>query len=138
MPAEVFVDTSILFYALTQGADERHVLARAKVATLWDKPGIAAVSVQVLQELHVNLVRKAGLTAAESVERVSPYFAWPVVDNDRVLLERAFELQVRSRLSFWDAAIVAAAQRAGARELWSEDLHAGQAFKQVKVTNPLV
>lgn len=138
MPAEVFVDTSILFYAMTRGDDDRHALARAKVVALWQTPGAASVSVQVLQELHVNLVRKAGLTAAESVELVSPYFAWPVVDNDRVLLERAFELQVRSRLSFWDAAIVAAAQRAGARELWSEDLPTGQAFEHVTVRNPLV
>src|SRR5512137_850865 len=110
MPAEVFVDTNVLFYALTDGADVRHTRARERIATLWDTPGIAAVSVQVLQELHVNLVRKAGLAAAASIERVTPYLAWPVIDNDRVLLENAFDLQVRSRLSFWDAMIVAAAQ----------------------------
>lgn len=138
MPAEVFVDTNILFYALTAGSDSRHGRARERVSALWSTAGAAAVSVQVLQELHVNLVRKAGLSVADSVERVTPYLAWSVVDNDRVLLASAFELQSRTRLSYWDAAIVAAAQRAGARELWSEDLQSGQRFDDVSVVNPLV
>lgn len=136
MPAEVFVDTNILFYALTDGSDVRHARARERVAALWETPGMAAVSVQVLQELHVNLVRKAGLPVPTSVERVTPYLAWPVVDNDRALLASAFELQARSRLSFWDATIVAAAQRAGVRELWSEDMQSGQRFEDVTIVNP--
>jgi predicted nucleic acid-binding protein len=138
MSAEVFVDTNVLFYALTDGPDGRHARARERVSALWETPGVAAISVQVLQELHVNLVRKAGLSVPASIERITPYLAWPVIDNDSVLLKSAFDLQVRSRLSFWDATIVVAAQRAGVRELWSEDMQAGQRFDHVTVANPLL
>ena len=137
MSAEVFVDTNILFYACTESSDVRHARARERVRGLWDVPGQAAISVQVLQELHVNLVRKARLSPTESARRVSHYFAWHVIDNDRNLLSSAFDVQLRWQLGFWDSLIVAAAQRSGARELWSEDLSNGQHYGEVVVVNPL-
>lgn len=137
MSAEVFVDTNLLFYAFTQTPDPRHALARECMLGLWDT-GRAAVSVQVLQELHVNLVRKAGFTPADSAARVQTLFAWKVVDSDRTLLKAAFDAQQRWQLSFWDSMIVTAAQRSGARELWSEDLSHGLHYGEVQVLNPLI
>lgn len=137
MSVEVFVDTSILFYAHTDSVDARHTRARDSLRVLWQRPGEAAVSVQVLQELHVNLVRKAKLDVARSAQLASLYFAWRVIDNDRALLKTAFDTQARWGLSFWDSLIVSAAQRSGARLLWSEDLSEGQHFGKVTVTNPL-
>lgn len=137
MNAEVFVDTNILYYANTESVDSRHAAARQCVEGLWRAPGRAAVSVQVLQELHVNLVRKAGLSPQESAQRVNHYLAWRVVDNDRVLLAAAFEVQARWQLGYWDSLIVAAAQRSGAPTLWSEDMSVGQHFGTVMVVNPL-
>lgn len=137
MSADVFVDTNILYYANTDSDDPRHARARRCVNDLWDVPGRAAVSVQVLQELHVNLMRKASLTHAESARRVSHYLAWRVVDNDRVLLQSAFDVQARWQLSFWDSLILAAAQRAGVATLWSEDFSNGQDYGGVLVANPL-
>lgn len=46
-----------------------------------DAPGRAAISVEVMQELHVNLVRKAGLATGDAATLVSRYLAWPVVDK---------------------------------------------------------
>jgi len=137
MSAEIFVDTNILYYALTDSADPRHAAARERIESLWDAPGHAAVSVQVLQELHVNLVRKAGLPAQHSAQRISHYLSWHVVDNDRALLLAAFDVQTRWKLSYWDSSIVAAAQRSGASVLWSEDLANGQRFGDIQVENPL-
>lgn len=137
MNAEIFVDTNILYYANTASGDPRHAVARQCVESLWSVPGRAAISVQVLQELHVNLIRKAGLSPQESAERVNLYLAWRVIDNDRTLLASAFETQVHWQLSYWDSLIVAAAQRSGAPVLWSEDMSAGQHFGSVAVVNPL-
>ena len=136
MSAEVFVDTNLLFYAITVSSDDRHARARELAGSLWGEPGKAAISVQVLQELHVNLVRKAGLAPSASAQRVRDYLAWRVIDNDRALLNAAFDVQVRWKLSFRDSSIVAAAQRAGARELWTEDLGNGQRYDDVRVVNP--
>jgi len=43
---------------------------------------------------------------------------------------------VESRISFWDALIVVAAQAGGCEEIWTEDLQDGQVFEGVKVVNP--
>lgn len=137
MSAEIFVDTNILYYANTDSGDRRHAQARECVQSLWQQPGQAAVSVQVLQELHVNLMRKAGLQAADAAQRVSHYLAWRVVDNDKNLLAAAFDVQQRWKLGFWDSNIVAAAQRSGAVCLWSEDLSHGQELGGITVVNPL-
>ncbi|GMV02226.1 MAG: hypothetical protein AMXMBFR52_18820 [Burkholderiales bacterium] len=136
MNAEMFVDTNLLYYANTDSQDPRHVWARELVEPLWSEPGKAAISVQVLQELHVNLVRKAGLDASAAWRRVNPYLAWKVLDNDRLLLMAAIDVQMRWKLSFWDSLIVAAAQRSGAPLLWSEDLSDGQRYGDVQVVNP--
>jgi predicted nucleic acid-binding protein len=136
MSAEVFVDTNLLYYANTEASDPRHARARELIAPLWDEPGKAAISVQVLQELHVNLVRKAGLAPAAAAQRVGHYFAWTVIDNDRTLLRAAFDIQDRWQLGFWDSLIVAAAQRSGAPQLWTEDLSDGQRYDDVQAVNP--
>jgi predicted nucleic acid-binding protein len=99
--------------------------------------GKAAVSIQVLQELHVNLIREAGLSPEHAAQRVGHYLAWRVIDNDRALLASAFDVQVRWQLSYWDSLIVAAAHRSGAPTLWSEDLSDGQRYGEVVVRNPL-
>ncbi|MBN9428328.1 MAG: PIN domain-containing protein [Burkholderiales bacterium] len=137
MSVEVFVDTNLLYYANTDSPDPRHGQARKLIETLWNEPGKAAVSVQVLQELHVNLIRKSKLSPADSSRRVRDYLAWKVIDNDRSLLASAFDVQERWKLSYWDSLIVAAAQRSGAPILWSEDLADGQRYDDVKVVNPL-
>ncbi|MEZ4219597.1 MAG: hypothetical protein R3B13_01630 [Polyangiaceae bacterium] len=52
------------------------------------------------------------------------------------LLGRAFELEDRFALSFWDALIVSAAQRASCRYLLTEDLQDAQDFDGTIVVNP--
>jgi len=137
MSVEVFVDTNLLYYANTDSPDPRHARARQLVEPLWSEPGKAAISVQVLQELHVNLIHKGGLDPATSWRRVSDYLAWKVIDNDRLLLAAAFDVRTRWKLSYRDSLIVAAAQRSGAPLLWSEDLAEGQRYDELRALNPL-
>lgn len=66
----------------------------------------------------MNLIRKTGLSAAESARRVSHDLAWTVIDNDSLLLTAAFAIQARWQLNYWDSLIIAAAQRAGTTQLW--------------------
>jgi predicted nucleic acid-binding protein len=40
------------------------------------------------------------------------------------------------QLSYWDAAIIAAAEALGARDLYSEDMNHGQIYGSVRVINP--
>jgi hypothetical protein len=59
MSDKYFVDTNILMYAHDTSAGAKHERAKAVVEELWrNRTGV--VSTQVLQELSVNLRRKAG------------------------------------------------------------------------------
>lgn len=134
---KTFVDTNVLVYAYDRGAGEKHERARALVETLWEN-GTGAISVQVLQELYVNIRRKARRPVSSDTARalVEDYLAWNPVVNDGALLVAALGIERRYRISFWDAMIVAAADRAGAETLSSEDFNDGQKFDRVQVANP--
>ena len=136
MNVDIFVDTNILVYAHDRDAGEKHTRAKALLEGFWETRQIPSVSVQVLQELHVNLVKK-GITLEQSGEICCRYLSWRVVDNTRHLFRQALADQQRWQVSYWDGLILAAARQSGATTLWSEDLNAGQDYGGIRVTNPL-
>ncbi len=137
MRADVFIDTNVLVYAHDRDAGEKHEKAAALIAGFWERGERPYLSIQVLQELHVNLVRK-GIAPDRSAQIVSRYLSWRLVDNTRHLLQQAFVEQQRWKISFWDSLILAAARRAGVSTLCSEDFNTGQLFDVITIVNPLV
>lgn len=138
MSDRFFVDTNILMYAHDTSAGEKHERAKALVEELWrDRTGV--VSTQVLQELAVNLRKKARrpLDAKATREIVADYLTWQVVVNGGESILEAFELETRYQISFWDALVVQAALASGADVLYSEDLSDGQVYGSVRVVSPL-
>jgi predicted nucleic acid-binding protein len=138
MSDRFFVDTNILMYAHDSAAGEKHARAKALVEDLWEtRSGV--VSTQVLQELAVNLRRKAKkpLDAQATRGVVSDYLAWQVVVNTGDSILEALDLESRYQVSFWDALVIQAAQAGGAEILYSEDLSDGQRYGSVLVSNPL-
>ncbi len=135
MNASRFLDTNILLYAYDLDAPEKRAVALRLVEQAWNSPGETAISVLVLQEMHVNLERR-GVLRAEAGQIIRDYAQWPVVDNTLDLLLAAIHEQTRWQLSLWDALILAAARASGASELLSEDLNHGQDYGGVRVSNP--
>jgi predicted nucleic acid-binding protein len=137
MSARFFVDTNILIYAHDTAAGEKHERAKALVEELWEtRAGV--VSTQVLQELAVNLRRKAKnpLDAKATRDIVSDYLAWQVVVNGGDSILEALDIEARYQVSFWDALVIQAAHAGGAEILYSEDLSNGQVYGDVRVRNP--
>ena len=138
MSDRYFVDTNILMYAHDTAAGQKHRRAKILVEELWEtRAGV--VSTQVLQELAVNLRRKAKkpLDAKATRDVVSDYLAWQVVVNGGASILEALDLETRYQVSFWDALVIQAAHAAGAEILYSEDLSDGQRYGTVRVKNPL-
>ncbi len=138
MSGKYFVDTNILMYAHDSAAGSKHERAKALVEELWrDRTGV--VSTQVLQELTVNLRRKAGkpLDITATREVVADYLSWHVVVNGGESIIGALDLEERYQISFWDALVLYAAHASGAEVLYSEDLADGQSYASVRVVNPL-
>ena len=133
----VFVDTNILLYANAPDQGQKYELAKELLTRLWTD-GNGVVSTQVLQEFFVNLSKHRStpldpVTARAAVENL---LTWTVIVNDGRSVLDAIDIQSRYRLSFWDALIVQAAERAGAAKLYSEDLNE-QYYGEVEVINPL-
>jgi predicted nucleic acid-binding protein len=133
---QVFVDTNILVYAHDKDAGIKHQKAKAAIESLWNRPIMPSISIQVLQEFYVNLTKK-NVKASDARAAVQNYFEWDVIHNDLKLLAEGMRLKENFSLSFWDALIVAAAKTAKASELWSEDLNPGQNYEGVIAINPL-
>jgi len=137
MTGRAFVDSNVLVYAHDSGAGERHHIARELVLKLWrDRAGV--ISTQVLQEVYVNLRKKASrpLSSTEARDLISDYLVWNVVVNDGASVVEAIRFEERYNISFWDALIVAAANASAAEVLLTEDLNHGQQYGTVTVRNP--
>lgn len=137
MNAVRFLDTNILVYAYDLDAPAKRAVAGQLVEQGWRGLGETAISVQVLQELHVNLTRR-GVPMTVAGQIVRDFALWPVVDNTLALLDSALDEQARWRISIEDALILAAARASGASELVTEDLNGGQDYGGVRVVNPFV
>ena len=135
MNAPVFVDTNVLIYALDEADLKKQEAARAWGAELW-KSRRGRISYQVLQEFYVKVTQKWPSSRPAARAEVRDLLAWQPVAVDEDLFDRAWTIQDRYQLSFWDALIVAAAQAASCRYLLTEDLQANQNLDGVIVINP--
>ena len=130
-----FLDTNVLLYAYDTDSPAKRFKARKWVERGWQSPGEISISVQVLQELAVNLERKK-VSKGEIHQILFDLSAWPVVDNTLLLLKLALGEQLRWQISLWDAMILAAARSCGAEELISEDFNHGQDYDGIRAVNP--
>jgi predicted nucleic acid-binding protein len=135
MNASVFFDTNVLVYAAVgTGNDEPK---RKRALEMIDAEDFGT-SAQVLQEFFVTVVKKAArpLSAAQAMEWIEQWVAFPCQVIDHQLVRIAIELSERYAISYWDAAILAAAEALGARTVYSEDLNDGQKYGRLRVVNP--
>jgi predicted nucleic acid-binding protein len=136
MSDRTFVDTNIVVYAHDVDDRSKRDRARSVLRELWND-GTGVVSPQVLQEFYVTVTRKIAKPLAKDAARliVSTYAIW-CVDVGSAEVAAAFRIEDEAKIGFWDALIVAAAARAGARRLLSEDLNAGQTIAGILIENP--
>ena len=134
MSVDAFLDTNILVYAVTSDVSQRPKRKRAlEIIQAED----FAVSTQVLQEFYVIVTRKLSrpLTPGQALEWIEELAVFPCVATEVSLVKIAIEISVRYQTSYWDAAILAAAESMGAPRLYSEDLNHGQRYGSVEVVN---
>ncbi|MDT8450795.1 MAG: PIN domain-containing protein [Wenzhouxiangellaceae bacterium] len=135
MKTDCFLDTNVLVYAVA--SDPAQESKRAAALALIEREEFA-LSAQVLQEFFVTVTRKLdrSLSGAQAMEWIEQFEAFPCMPVDAALVKIAAEISERYRISYWDGAVIAAARRAGAAVLYSEDLNDGQIYDSVRVVNP--
>ncbi len=133
----VLVDTNILVYTFDPTQGEKHILAARIVRELLEQDRIC-LSTQILQELYVTLTRKAGIPVETALSVLDDLSQWLVFSVDYRAIRDAVVIARDSRLSFWDALLVSAANRLGASVLLTEDLNHGQTIAGVEIQNPFI
>jgi len=135
MSVKRFFDTNVLLYAYDLDAGSKREKALALLSEALHAPSETAISVQVLQEFHVNFTR-FGNSDEDAATLVQDLSIFHVVDNTLSLLRRGLEEKTRWQLSIWDAMILAAARQSGATELLTEDFNSGQDYGGIRAINP--
>jgi predicted nucleic acid-binding protein len=137
MSDKVFVDTNILLYSRDASEPEKQAVAAARLDELWETHS-GCISVQVLNEYFVNATRKLvpGLPPEEAWDDVEALSAWEPLALDMQVLTRAYAVQHRYRLSWWDSLIIAGAEATGCTRILSEDLGDGSCYFGITVENP--
>jgi predicted nucleic acid-binding protein len=132
-----FVDTNVLVYALAADDMKRSPVAQKLLRDLMTAQ-VFQTSAQVLQELFVTLTRKVRtpMSAEQALRYLDQISAWPVVVLDYGGVREAIELSASASLSLWEALVIVAAARSGAKRLYTEDLQDGQMILGVEVVNP--
>lgn len=140
MPADpqatCFIDTNVWLYAFIE-ADNPTKSATARQLIQQVEP---VISVQVINEVSINLLKKANFSEEQLRQLIESFYEkYRVIDYIPELLVRASHLRQHYSLSFWDSTIVAAALQARVSVLYSEDMHHTLLVdNQVQIVNPFV
>lgn len=139
MSDRVFLDTNILVYRFDHDVPDKRDRARQVLDTAASM-GALVLSTQVLQEFYVSVTRKLKrpLPPRKAAEATHHLMAFHVVQVDVHLISSAMDLSREHQVSFWDALILRAAQRAGCHRLLSEDLNTGWVLDGLEIVNPFL
>lgn len=135
MPADKtgFIDTNIWLYAFTDDDARKKDISQALIQSL--RP---VVSSQVINEICVNLIKRANFPETQIGELIETFYQkYEVIEVQKELLLSASRLRQDYALSYWDSLVVAAALSSGAPTLYSEDMqHELLIADSLRIINP--
>ena len=128
-----FVDTNIWLYAFIEADAQKSARARELLPEI--QP---IISSQVINEVSVNLLRKAHFAEEQVQQLIESFFAkYTVIEADKAIFLAASNLRQRYSFSYWDSLIIASALQANVEILYSEDMQHGLKVNgQLEIVNP--
>jgi predicted nucleic acid-binding protein len=126
-----FIDSNIWIYAVTKSEDVPPDFRNEAARTLI-KQTHPCLSIQVINEISVNLIRKFKFTefAIQNLIR-SFYQKYPICPIDEAILLEASAVRQHYKLSFWDSVIVSTAVHSQCTILYTEDMGHGLLINDV-------
>ena len=132
---KIFIDTNIWLYAFIQNQENE---AKSNIAKEVITSGDIFISTQVIGEICVNLIKKAGFKEEQISNLIISFFeSYPVIEVDSEIMLSASQLRAKYNFSYWDSLIVACGLAANAEILYSEDMQNGLVVEEkIKIINP--
>ncbi|KQT52619.1 MULTISPECIES: PIN domain-containing protein [unclassified Aureimonas] len=130
------MDTNILVLAAESKPDDLRKSRIARELVLSETFGVSAQSIAEF----VNCATRAKVRLrTEEVDRWIDFLStMPFTALDADIVRRGYWLCRRYRIQYYDAALLAAAERLGAPVFYSADLNHGQIYGAVRVVNPFL
>ena len=131
MKDKVFLDTNILIYALTEPKAKnkeedlrKRAISLKLLAKIFNEKDII-VSVQILNELHFNMIRKFKLDDELVIKSMEENLFTIALVKDLTVetYTKASQIRKKYNISYWDSLVVASALESGCSTLYSEDMH---------------
>ena len=133
-----FIDSNIWLYRLIINPRDPDAIPKQQIATTITNSQNSLISIQVVNEVCANLIRKAGFNNAQIqilLEELAQ--GCEILPVSLETLQSAVKLRDRYLLSFWDSLIFASAVLGDASILYSEDMQDGLILENtLQIVNP--
>lgn len=140
MKDKFFLDTNMFIYSFSTAEQHKQDIAIELIQhALRSKQGI--ISYQVTQEcLNVLMQKSKTPISFEDAQSYLEEVLTPLCEvfPSAELYISALSIKQKTKYSFYDALIVAAALEANCQVLYSEDLQNGRNIKNLKIVNPFL
>ena len=131
-----FFDTNMLVYAATNQEPQKGDIARELIQHALEVNHDGVISVQVMTEFANVMKTRFNATATEIDEWVSQFYPLLVTEVTMDVVRNALYVKEEYGIQFYDALIVATAEKLGCHEIVTEDLNPNQIYRGMAVVNP--
>ena len=131
----VFIDTNVWVYALSAQDHAKKGIAIDLISKSY-RDDMICISSQVLKEFANFAFKKTKKTAAEINNMLSRIGSYTFVADTKELIFDGVIGKETWQVDFYDALMIAAANKAGCSVIFTEDLNDGQKYGNAVVKNP--
>ena len=131
-----FFDTIMVVYAATNHEPQKGDIARELIQHALQVNHDGVISVQVMTEFANVMKTRFNATATEIDEWVSQFYPLLVTEVTMDVVRNALYVKEEYGIQFYDALIVATAEKLGCHEIVTEDLNPDQTYRGMAVVNP--
>lgn len=131
-----FFDTNMLVYAATNQEPQKGDIARELIQHALEVNHDGVISVQVMTEFANVMKTCFNAAATEIDEWVSQFYPLLVTEVTMDVVRNALYIKEEYGIQFYDALIVATAEKLGCHEIVTEDLNPNQTYRGMAVVNP--
>ena len=133
---EFFLDSNVLLYAISTLPMEAGKAAAARqILDQMDWASSAQVAAEFIN-VSTSVKRPDRLSLMDAESWIVTWLAFPFAAIDAETVKLALGIAARSKISYFDAQIIAAAKQLGCSTIYSEDFNDGQDYGGIRVVNP--
>ena len=131
-----FFDTNVLVYAAVRQDERKTATAQELIRHALEVNHDGVISVQVVTEFANVMLNRFKMSAKAVDEWVSQFYPLLATEVTMDAVRNAMCIKEEYGIQYYDALIIATAEKLGCTEIVSEDLNDGQLYHGMAVVNP--